>query len=112
MKQGRKYQKQTMGISLQPVIIAGKSFIPKDRHLVKESDIFAAENVMQNIERKNCQRKSKTHTAQGLRKNNARKELKREVFLTTTCETSTCKGSRVKYAVRQQKRITMITISR
>ena len=101
-----------MGISLQPVIIAGKSFIQKDRHLVKESDIFVAENVMQNIERKNCQMKSKTHTAQGLRKKNARKELKREVFLTTTCETSTCKGNRVKYAVRQQKRITMITISR
>ena len=57
-------------------------------------------------------RKSRTHTAQGLRKKNARKELKREVFLTTTCETSTCKGIRVKYAVRQQKRITMITISR
>ena len=40
MKQGQKFQKQTMGISLQYVIIVVKNITLKNPLLQKEKDIF------------------------------------------------------------------------
>ena len=90
----------------------GKEFHTKRSAFSKRKRHFCCRECYAKYRAEKLPKEEQNAYGTGLRKKNARKELKREVFLTTTCETSTCKGNRVKYAVRQQKRITMITISR
>ena len=60
MKQGQKFQKQTMGISLQYVIIVVKNITLKNLLSQKEKDIFVVVIVTQNIELNCCPKKNNT----------------------------------------------------
>ena len=60
MKQGQKFQKQTMGISLQYVIIVVKNITLKNPLLQKEKDIFVVVIVTQNSEPNCCPKKNNT----------------------------------------------------
>ena len=81
MKQGQKFQKQTMGISLQYVIIVVKNITLKNLLSQKEKDIFVVVIVTQNIEPNCCPKKNNTLMAQGIRKKNEPKEKRQEKYL-------------------------------
>ena len=80
-KQGRKYQKRMMEISLQNVIIAVKFITQRNLHSRKENDIFVAGFAIQNIVQSYCQKKNNTHLERDTQKMNEKKRRKaREIF--------------------------------